>query len=78
MKKIVLLLILTTIFLSPNALIDVNSDTVLPVIDIIFLTPNTTTERIQWAELIKQEIAKIGINVTHNEIGYWDVIGPRT
>ena len=49
-----------------------------PFFNINFLTPNTEPARLQWAELVKQEIAKIGINVTHNEITGWAGIGPRT
>ncbi|NPD87475.1 MAG: hypothetical protein HGN29_02045 [Asgard group archaeon] len=70
--------ILILILLTPNFLLGVQGQNPDPVIYINFLTPNTNPARIQWANLIEQEIAKIGINVSFEDLTGWGNIAPRT
>ena len=75
-SKITIILILL-IFVPSIYLSDVQGQEPDPVIFLNFLTPDTITERIQWAELIAQAVAEIGINVTHTEITGWANISER-
>ena len=78
MKTKLGILIIILILFPPNLLLGVQGQNPSPVIYINFLTPDTDPARIQWADLIEQEIAKIGINVSFEEITGWGGIGPRT
>ncbi len=49
-----------------------------PVFNISLLTPNTNPMRIQWSNLIELELAKIGINVSYNDMTGWTNISTRT
>ncbi|MCK4845298.1 MAG: hypothetical protein KAS95_06475, partial [Candidatus Heimdallarchaeota archaeon] len=76
-KKIIvfsLILCLVPLIL-PETIQSQDPDTVF---NINLLTPNTKPMRIQWANMIESELAKIGINVSYHEQTGWANITPRT
>ncbi len=79
-KTVILLFLMisTLLFLTSTGVLETSGQNPEPVIYITFLTPQTNPERMQWADLIEQEIAKIGINVSYEELAWWSDIAPRT
>ncbi|MCG3225870.1 MAG: hypothetical protein H7645_03045 [Candidatus Heimdallarchaeota archaeon] len=76
---LVLLLIATSLlYITSIGVLETKSQIPTPVFNISFLTPNTSTERLEWSALIAQEIAKIGINVAYIDERGWGDIAPRT
>jgi len=48
-----------------------------PFFNVTLLCPNTNPLRIEWANMIKDDLAKIGIGATIDLVN-WNTIGPRT
>ncbi|MCG3254888.1 MAG: hypothetical protein KAU62_02285, partial [Candidatus Heimdallarchaeota archaeon] len=69
MKKSILIFICLFLFLP--SITQINAQNPDPFFSLSFLTPNTSTERIEWSELIAQELGQIGVEVNLNNITGW-------
>lgn len=76
MKKSIIIFIF--LFLLLPSITQINAQNPDPFFSLSFLTPNTSTERIEWSELIAQELGQIGVEVNLNNITGWPGIGSRT
>ena len=66
------------LFISFPSALNARSEPAVPLFDLTFLVPNTNPARIQWAELIGDELIQIGIDVVHYNITGWYEIASRT
>jgi ABC-type transport system substrate-binding protein len=77
-KRTLFFLLILIIFSASINFDDISSENPLPVFYINFLSPNTSPARNQWALLMEDQLAMIGIGISFHESTGWGNIGPRT
>ncbi len=79
MKRKIILIILTSLFVSSLGTLQNMTQADVPVLfSIALLSPNTSAARNQWSLLMEQQLPKIGIGVSFHESTGWGNIAPRT
>lgn len=77
MKRSKIYSLILFITLSSLFIVDTYSVEYVPLFHVSLLTPNTSSFRIQWSQMIESALPEIGIEVDFNEMTGWGNIGTR-